>query len=292
MDSTVYLFALMANICFALGSQGFTFFSRKISSSWMNWLKCSVALFAFGVYLLITNQFGEISLKAFLLLFFSGFLALGAGDIFLLKAFSDLGPGRTLTLFSFQPLFLGIAGFYIFDQAIDTQKLWAIIFFIICIVIYSLEKYRKDGHWNFKYMLMAFIGMGLDAFGVIVSRYVFDQNVNLTPMEGNFYRCIGAVSVFVLLRYIRGIKLIEPFKALPKKEKLLALGASFIGTFLSLSFYLTALRMAHLGSLSGIAITGTIFASLFECILEKKLPSRYLMVSFISFLIGMKILLS
>ena len=36
MNPITYVYALGANLCFALGSQGFTYYSRLYSATWMN----------------------------------------------------------------------------------------------------------------------------------------------------------------------------------------------------------------------------------------------------------------
>jgi drug/metabolite transporter (DMT)-like permease len=286
----VYFYGLGANLAFALGSQIFTMYSRSISSAWMNCFKALIGLMGFGIYVSFFGTWHSISLPFFSLFFLSGFMGLGVGDIFLLKAFSEMGPGRTLMLFGFQPLIIGILSYFVFGQTVDSHKFWAILFFILCLGTFSIESFKRSGHWQLKAIAIAFIGMSLDAVGVIITRYSFDNNPALSAMEGNFHRCIGAISVFVLLSFVRPFSFIKKWNQQPLKDKSLLIIGSLLGTFLSLSLYLKAMQTAHLASLSGIAITGTIFSSLFECIIERKWPSRYLILAFIFFLCGMKIL--
>ena len=290
MRDVIYL-ALGANLCFAIASQIFTYFSRVISAIWMNCFKALIALFAFGAYLFITQSWVGADLYSGGLLFLSGFLGLAIGDVFLLKAFSKLGPGRTLILFGFQPLILGFFGSVIFSQEIDMQKLNAIFFFILCVATFSLESFKKEGRWQFMGLVMAFFGMFLDAGGIILTRLAFDSQKALSSMEGNFYRCLGALFAFFLFSRWKSLDLYKNFSILSNKLKGLALTGSLIGTFLSLALYLKALQTGHLATLSGLAITGTIFAAFFECLLEKKWPSKYLLISFCFFLFGMNILL-
>ncbi len=286
----VYLFAVGANLCFALGSQVYTLFSRKVGPAWMNLFKAFVAFILFGVTITLIGGWNSVQPLYIGLLVFSGMIGLGVGDVFLLRSFSEMGPGRTLMLFGFQPLVLGTIGYVIFSQKVDFEKFWAITFFILCILTFSIEAFRRDGHWQLKGILMAFGGMLLDATGIIFTRLSFDNNPELTPLEGNFYRCFGAILVFVIWNFFRPINFTGTFKKLSKKEKWMAIGGSALGTYLSLGLYLMALQKAHLASLSGIAITGTIFSSAFECIIEKRWPSKYLIIAFIFFLLGMNIL--
>jgi drug/metabolite transporter (DMT)-like permease len=291
MNNQIYIYAVLANLFFAIGSQVYTNYSRKFSPSWMNFIKCGIALISFGLTISILNQWHEVPLKYLVLLLLSGVIGLGIGDIFLLRAFSTMGPGRTLIMFGFQPLIFGAFGYLLFDQEIDLQKLSAIFFFLLCLGTFSLESFKKSGSWQTVGILVAGLGMFLDACGVAMTRYVFDHAPNIVPLEGNFYRCVGAVGVYLIINYFSPIHAVKRFKSLVTKEKSIVVVGCILGTYLSLMFYLMAIKDAHLASLSGIAITGTIFSNALECIINKKLPSKYLIVSFIFFLLGMNLLI-
>jgi drug/metabolite transporter (DMT)-like permease len=291
MVINVYILALAANICFALGSQVYTHFSRTVSAVWMNCVKAIIAGLAFAITICIWGQWHSIPAIYLGLLLASGFIGLGIGDVFLLKSFSLMGPGRTLLIFGFQPLLIGIMSYFVFDQTVDAKKFWAILFFILCLAVFSLESYKKSGHWEFKGIAMAITGMTLDAIGIIFTRYSFDKNPELDAMEGNFYRCLGAILVFLILSKIRPFKLIERSRQLNRRSVILLIVGSLLGTYFSLGLYLKAIQSAHLASLSALAITGTMFATLFECIWEKKLISKYMLLAIIFFLAGMNFLL-
>ena len=292
MKQEVLLLALGSNFFFALGSQFFAHFSRVIGATWMNWYKALVAQVCFVTVLTLTEGVQIIPLNQALPLMLSGLIGLGAGDIFLLLSFKEMGPGRTLMLFAFQPLIIGFFAFLFFDQYIDTKKVWAIFFFILCIFIFSLESFRRDGHWGQKGILLALLGMLLDAGGILITRHMFDSNASLSPTVTNFYRTNGALIFFFILSLMRkNLSLFGPLKNLRKKSIFYVSLGSLFGTFISLSLYLRAIQIAHLASLSGVAITGTLFSASFECIWQKKLPSLYLVIAFISFLMGMKVLL-
>ncbi len=291
MEFKIIALALGANLSFATGSQFFTHFTRKHGTFWMNWFKASIALVLFFLWMLFTEGISLPNLNAICLLFLSGIVGLGIGDLCLLQSFKDLGPGRTLMLFSFQPLISGSAGHIFFNQGIDFEKFWAIFFFVLCVFIFSLESFRKDKHWAIPGILMALGGMCLDTTGVIITRSVFENNPTITPMTSNLYRTLGTVVFFFLFSFHKKRKLLPPFLALAKKEKVGVLFGSFLGTFLSLSLYLAAIQYAHLATLAGIAITSAIFSTLLECIWDKKWPTTFLWLALGSFFIGMYILL-
>jgi drug/metabolite transporter (DMT)-like permease len=286
-----YLYALSANLFFALGSIFFTHYARKFSSLWMNTYKAIVAMTCFLLMILLTTGFHEISLINVSIFFISGFISLGIGDIFLIQALSLIGPGRTLLLFGFHPLVVGGISYFAFGQNVETSKLYGIVFFILCLITFSYESFKKSGHWEVKGLLFALSGMLLDAIGVTITRHAFDMNASISSFEGNFYRCIGAICAYMIIRQYYPIEFRVRFKSLTSKSKLMVTIGALSGTFISLSFYLEAVKTAHLASISAIAITSVIFSSLFEAIWEKKWPSKYLYIAFVFFAFGMYFIL-
>lgn len=291
MEPAVLYLALGANLSFALGSQIFTHYARRFSSTWMNFFKAMVGLVGFGLTISLTGMWHDIPLSWVSLFLLSGCIGLGIGDILLLKAFSALGAGRTLILFSFQPLILGIMSYFAFGQLLDSRKFFAIFFFILCVAITALEGFRRDKKWQAKGIALAIGGILLDATGLIITRYTFDNNPEITSLEGNFYRCIGAVVFFLFLSRVRPYNILNQFKELNIKNRFMVILGGFLGTYLSLALYLHAVQQAHLASLAGVAITGTIFSNIIECLIDRKFPSKYLLVSFIFFICGMNFLI-
>ncbi len=287
----VYIYALLANLSFAVGVQFFTHYARRISSLWVNCFKAVVAAALFALTVAFQGGFHGISAWCLSLFFLSGAIGLGLADIFLIKSFSLMGPGRTMLLYGFQPFIIGVISYFAFGQAVDARKFLAILFFIVCLFIFSLESFRKHGHWNVKAGLFALCAITLDALGVLLTRYAFNLAPGIGTTEGNFYRALGALVLLAVLSRLRPFQFFKKLKTLrPMSIFWIGLG-SFAGTYLSLVFYLSAIRYSGaLAAVSGIAITGTIFASAFECAIERKLPSAYLMVSFAFFLGGMSFL--
>jgi drug/metabolite transporter (DMT)-like permease len=227
-----------------------------------------------------------------LMLVISGALGLGLGDWLLLNAFRDIGPGRTMMLFGFQPLIMGFFGFVFFDQVVNAQKFWAIFFFICCLITISRESFRKDRSYQLKGSSFALGGMILDGIGAVLTRSVFDQQPELLVFEANYYRCLGALFFFMIFARFRPIDLVKVWQAQSIKGQIILVIGSLLGTFISLSLYVKALQTAHLASLSGVAITGTLFSSVLECLIKREWPSFSLLVAFMFFLGGMFFLLN
>lgn len=287
----VIALALGANISFALGAQVFTYYSRTISSVWMNAFKALVAGLAFFVVSSLFYEWQNVTFIAFNWLLLSGALGLGLGDALLLYSFSRLGPGRTLMIFGFQPLIVGALAYGLFGQVLEGERLYAIIFFILCVLSFGLESYKATKTWNLVGLSCALAGMALDGVGVVMSRYVFDEYPAIHPFQVNAIRCLGAVFVLLFFSAARPRQLIGSFLKQNGKNRMILILGPMVGTFLSLACYVTALRSAHLASLSGIAITGTLFSTLFEHVWKRSLPGRWFIPGVIFFSIGIFILI-
>ncbi len=283
-----YILTLGANLSFAIGSQAYTHFGKRFGSLWVNSFKAFIALIGFSLTVLLFENLHLPTNYSLALLLLSGIIGLGIGDTFLVNAFVDIGPGRTLVLFGFQPIVLGVLGNIFLGQAISTHKFLGIIFCILCVLTFSYENMKKSGHWNFKGITNAFLGMSFDAVGLLLTRLAFENDSLLTSMQGNIYRILGAFLTYVILGlFIGKINLISNFYKITRNQKLLVIMGSFLGTFISLALYLKAIQIGNLATISAISITGTLFSAIFECILGKHWPSKYLIVAFIFFLFGM-----
>ncbi len=291
MSFHAYILALLANMSFALGSQFYARFSRTISSMWMNAAKAAIGGTLFFITVSLFYGWQEVHWLWVFVFACSGFLGLGVGDWFLLKSFANLGPGRTMVLFSFQPLVVGTLSYFIFGQTLDMQRIWALFFLIACVLIFAHENKKVKGSLHLHLFAIAAIGMCLDGVGIVITRYAFEHWKEITPVEANFYRAMGAWTFFFLFSFIRPYHFVKTFKRLHKKDLFYVFISSFLAMFLSLFLFLQAVQFATLATLTGVSITGTIFAALFECIMEKKMPSKHLLLAFVFFLVGTKFLL-
>lgn len=204
----------------------------------------------------------------------------------LFKAFPALGPARTLVMFSFGPLILGLYSFFFLGQIFTTNQTLAVICMIICVFVFMLEKKGLSGSWEVKSFGFALLGILLDAGGVILTRESYEYQNELHSFQVNIIRCLGAMTGFILIRPKGYLQFFKQAMRMESREKLLLVGACVLGTFISLSLYLAAVKHAHLGTLTSISITGPVWVSLIECVYYKKLPNFYLLAAFSFFLTG------
>lgn len=256
----------------------------------MNQLKVAVAIFGFAAAFLITEQWAQLSPLATCFLLSSGLLGLCIGDLFLFKAFAELGPSRTLVLYSFQPIFLGIYGYLFLSQSLSIPQTIAILCMIGCVCTFLLERNRKTGKWHAMSFLAAFLGIFFDAIGVMLTRSAYELTPALGSFQSNLVRASGAVLGFLIINPKSYRKVWSDLKVMNRNQRHLVIGACFFGTFVSLSLYLHALKFAHVATLTSIAITGPVWVSLIEHLRDRELPNRYLVFAFLLFLTGFALL--
>ena len=292
-DSRLALFlSLGATLVFATASLVYAEYSKKVSVLWMNCFKAVMCFTALTIALPFFGGWHGPSSMAFAGFFLSGLVGLNIADLFLLTAFTRLGAARTLILFGFQPVLVGVGAYYLFQQPLNAARFVALIFLVACLVTFSLERYRAHKTWEIKGLSFALIGVTLDTVGILLTRASFTDSPLISPMEGNFWRCLGALSGFVIISFFRPIPLVSGLTRWPARTRALLIAASLGGTFISLLLYLTAVKIGHLASIAGIAITGPMFATFLESIVHKKWPSRYLVTALFFFLAGFYILLT
>ena len=282
----VYALAIGANLTYSTASMVFSVYAKRFSSMWINQVKVFTAFLAFLVAMMFSDQLVSVSPTVISLLILSGFAGLCVGDIFLFKAFTTPGPARSLVLYSFQPLMLGIYGYFFLGQFFSLNQTLAVMCMIVCIFIFMLERNKTTGSWDPKSFVWAFLGITLDAIGVMMTREAYELNSGLETFQVNVIRCIGALIGFFLISPKSYLIVATDVWNLRKREISLLLGSAICGCFISLTLYLAALKYAHVGTLTAIAITGPVWVSMLECLYHKRLPNFYLVGAFIFFLTG------
>lgn len=284
-------YALGATLCFAYSSTIFTEFARKVSPFWMNSFKAFIAFIAFWITVILFKHWTPTNLPTILSLISSGFIGLMIGDIFMLHAMKDLGASRMLMIFGLQPFFLGLGGFYFFNQQFSMMNFVGSFLMICCLYIISLESYKKSGSWQFRGMFFGFIAILLDAIGILMTRYGFESTAGINSAQVNAIRCIGAVFGFFIINFFyykkpEQVTLNPSWNNFTKNEKWRLILGSLGGTYCSLMLYLVAVSKGQLSVISSVSVTGPMFAAFFECLKSKKLPSIYLIIAFMFFISG------
>ncbi len=287
VESQSYLYAFSAVFSFSISAVGFTYFTQKISALWMNIFKCIISFLISLPIILYLNHHALWSFEQSWPFYLSGIIGLNLGDWMLLSAYKKIGPARTLMLFGFQPLIAGGFSFYVWGETIYPRKLIAIIFFIICLFIFSFEKFKVNRKWDFTGLLYALAGVTLDSVGVILTRYGFNESPDISGLDAQYIRTLAALVSFVFFIPFVKIDVIANYFSLTQKERGVAVLSSVFGTFLSLAFYMQAIKIGKLAAVTSIVLTDPMMSTFFESIWLKRWPSKYLWLAMLSFICAM-----
>jgi drug/metabolite transporter (DMT)-like permease len=286
-------FALAATLCFSYASTIFTEFARKVSPFWMNSFKAFVALAAFIITIFSFNLWINPKPLSTVALLTSGCIGLMIGDIFMLRAMAELGASRMLMIFGLQPFFLGIGGYFFFNQNFSLLNIAGLICMSLCLYTISLESYKKSGSWQLNGLTAGLIAILLDGCGIFLTRFAFENEKGISPIEVNAIRCFGAVIGFFIIYFFKEKIHFKPtWKKFTKKEKIRIVIGSLLGTYFSLMLYLTAVSRGKLSIVSSVTVTGPMFAAVFEAIRLKRFPNGYVLLSFVFFASGFYIFYS
>ncbi len=287
------LYALGSNISFASASIYFTKFGLKSGPAWMNYYKSIIAFSAFLFLNLILGSQFQINSESFWLLCISGILGLTIGDIFLIRAFTELGSGRVLMIFGFEPLMLGIFGFFMFGESLTVSQILAILFLVLCLLSFSWESKKHQGHWGIRGLIFALVGVGLDISGVVLTKKAMNLSPQMGVFELNLVRTGVTALSFWLWSMLPRTKLSigSELKRYSKRELIEVTIASFMGTFMSLSFYMQAVKLGPIATVSAIAGTSPLFATTFEIIRGTRKATPQLLLAIVCFISGVGLLI-
>ena len=162
---------------------------------------------------------------------------------------------------------------------------------MICVFIFMLERNKMTGSWDYRSFMWAFLGITLDAIGVMLTRSAYEIDPSLETFQVNVVRCAGALIGFFLISPKSYLNVAKDLQTLRKREVSLVVAAGIFGCFVSLALYLAALKFAHVGTLTAITITGPIWVSMLESLYHRKWPNIYLLGAFAFFLTGFYLML-
>lgn len=286
---TATLLALFANLFFSASALSFTEFSEKYGSLWVNSFKAFVSFVVMAVVFFFlgfhTRTFDSVS--AFYML--SGLVGLAIGDYFLVLGFQKIGPARTLLLFGMQPVFFLLIDKFYFYLSIDKWSYVGVGLMLLSLFIVFFERKKSIYHWSVAGFLCAFLGVLLDFSGVLITKWCMNQ-ASHSIIEVYFWRMLGALlGLFFghLIFYAPALRFTQNETA---KQKSIFVVACLAGTLLSLWCYLKAIEIGPLSSVTAVAVTGPLFAGLFEWLFFKRPLTLNLVLSLIAFGLGFYIL--
>ena len=284
-----FVAAFISSLFWAISTQVYSKMVNKLSVYRFNLYKSVIAIICFSTasYFMTGTLLAPIETIPWLLL--SGFLGFMLADLFIFYSFAKNGPARTLMLSAFAPSIIGIHSYFLLGKTLPLGKIIGLIFLVICLCFLGLERSRR-GNFSIKVAILAFIGINIEAVGLVLSKKAFMMAPEMSFMTANFYRVIPAVVILPFLVYFKNIKI--GIGDLSSKTKFSILSSSMLGTFLALYFYLYAVsHYGHPSIIAGLGSLAPIYASIYEHWKDKKYPNRYFIGAIVSMIAGVLFLI-
>jgi drug/metabolite transporter (DMT)-like permease len=282
----------------AFSSAGFIFreVTRRTSALWANAFKAAVATVGFVLWVAVSWFLGRyaglilspVSVGVWAL---SGLIGLNLSDWLMLQSYHRIGPARTMILYRFQPLYLGLLGAAFLGESFSFQQLSAIGLFIACVGVLSHEGRRKTGRWDFQGIVIALCGMLLDGFGILLTRIGFERTPGVGSEIANAVRCLGAMAGFVVIARFVPFQVAKRWGGLSPRLRGVAIWGGVQGTLIGLALWLHAVQVGKLATVSAVGGLAPVVATLLEAALEKRRPSLHAMLALVLSLSGFALLL-
>lgn len=263
------IYALLAALCWSSGIILFELSGKVLDTLQMNLLKNLIGLAGFFIVLIITGDlFITYTTHEYCLLVLSGFLGVAVGDLFLLASLKRLGSGLYAVAGTSYTLFVFLFAFLMFKEVIPMQVFLGGLFVILGIVIRSMTVPKNISRTQLSQgIIYVIIAQGLTAYSVLLIRPVLDLHpvVHIAMIRFG----IGVLFNMGYLLYIRGIQSFNKTMITGFTTPTMVAGA-FMGTFLSVIFWLAGFKYTLAGRAAIYNQLSTILITLMAVIFLKE----------------------
>ena len=275
------VYAILTALCWSSGVICFQISGQVLSSLQINLLKNVIGVAGFIGFLVIQgHDFPVFNHHEYWILIISGILGVAIGDWFFLTSLRMLGAGLNAIVGTTYSPTVFLLSFLMFGEVISLQTYLGSALVITGIVIGSLEipeqKKRGDIAWG---ALYGFLAQALTAFSVLLLKPIMANHAIVPIALVRF--STGAVLTIGFLIFSKGSSvLLETFKQGLKHPPLI-IGA-FLGTFLSVIFWLAGYKYTLAGRAAIYNQLSTIFIIIMAAIFLKEAmtPKKWLAVFF------------
>ena len=249
-------------LCWTFGSQFFEAAGKRVGALSVNLIRLIMALIFFFVLMLIRNGTlfpTDFSTHAWIWLGLSGIIGFALGDLFLFKAFVEIGPRISMLIMTLTAPISAILGLTFLNEEYLLYQWIGMIITLTGVSLVLLErsnnnkKKRKVRIITSTGILYAFLGTVGQATGYILSKYGMMTNEGyLDPFAATQIRVIaGTIGFIIIISFNKSWK--NVVTAIQHKSAMgFMAGGAFLGPFLGVSLSLLALHYITAGVASTI----------------------------------------
>ncbi|MBI5568286.1 MAG: DMT family transporter [Chloroflexi bacterium] len=271
MDYTGEIAALLTSVFFSFTAVIFARASQQVGAMITNRVRLVIAL----IYLMVINLalFGQplpidARLDRWAWLSLSGVIGLALGDLFLFRAYADIGPRLGMLMLSLAPVIGAITAWIVFGETLRVGQIAGIAVTLIGIAWVIAARPKADAArpateaahqgMHSRGIVLGVLAATGQAWGLVLSKQ--GMTGGFSPFAGNAIRMLAAVLAFwiVTLAQRQAGETVRVVKLHPGALKLLALGA-LVGPVVGVSASLLAVQHAEIGVASTLMALPPVF---------------------------------
>jgi len=251
--------ALLVSVCFTASATLFSLAGRQVGPLVVNRMRLLAALaLESAAHALLLGSFLPLNatLQNWFWLGLSGIVGFVLGDIFLFRAFVEIGPRLSMLVMSLVPVIGLLLGWATFREIPTGAELVGIALTVggVMWVVLGQDSRPEEGAGKRTYALglLAALGGALgQALGLVLSKIGLGDT--FSPLSGNLIRLLAAsITMWLLTVLVRQARpTIRRFRENSAARRFILLG-SFTGPFLGVSLSLLAVQNAPIGVASAL----------------------------------------
>lgn len=209
MEITGILIAILTVMCLTISVQCFEAGAKRIGATSVNIIRLFIANICFIVIMSLKNDACfpmEFPLQAWIWLSLSGIIGFFIGDIFLFKAFVEIGPRIAMLIMSLSAPVAALLGYHFLDEPYTTNQWIGMIITLAGVSLVILEKNKKNGAQKNiriitpKGVLLGIGGMLGQAIGYVMSKLGMQTETGyLDALAATQIRAAAGLVCFIIL---------------------------------------------------------------------------------------------
>lgn len=271
-----YIFALITAGCWTQNSIIYSYVGRQIGSPTVTHIRLWLALpIVLLVNLIFTGELipSGISILSFIYIASSGFVGFFIADLFIFRAFVDLGPRETMVIMTLSPIFGALISWFTFAEVLSLLQIGGIMTTIsgVIWVIFAENKHIHRSQVNFRGIAYALAGAFTQAVGMVLAKGGLAEGLH--PVSANVVRIIAGLLGLFIFSLVRKQALRDFRKMKDKKSLILLLTAAIVGPVLGIILALYALSWAPVGIVTTLMQTSPVMLlPIDRFVLKKRIP--------------------
>jgi drug/metabolite transporter (DMT)-like permease len=282
-------FALLTAACWAQNSIVYSFAGRRVGSNTVTHIRLWIALPAITlVHLIFTGTVypHDLSVHSLSYLSASGFSGFFLADIFIFRAFVDVGPRETLVILTLSPIFAAVISWFALEERLAILQITGITMTIAGVIWLVLAESKnptrkeRAGHIG---VIFAFLGAFSQAVGMVLAKEGLADGVH--PISANFLRISAGFAGLVIYSLLRK-QFVRDFRKMGDRRAFLLITAgALVGPVLGIILTLYALSMAPVGVVTTIMQTSPIMLlPIDRFVFKKQISAGALAATFLAIL--------